>query len=52
MTDLVLVAVVVWCLVAIVFGLLLARVLGGISHGREERARRAGEDDDHFARSA
>ena len=51
MTDLIVVVLVVWCLVAIVFGLVLARVLGGISHGRE-RSPQAGEDDDRFARSA
>jgi hypothetical protein len=51
--TIVIVLVVVWCLVALVFGLALARVLGGISHGTHSpRRRHEHEDDNHIARSA
>jgi hypothetical protein len=46
--------VVVWSLVALVFGLALARVLGRISHGAAEPARPPANADEveHLARSA
>ena len=45
--------VVVWSVVAVVVGLALARVLGGISHGDAEPARPANADEvEHLARSA
>jgi hypothetical protein len=45
--------VVVWSVVALVFGLALARVLGRISHGPAEPARPANADEvEHLARSA
>jgi hypothetical protein len=51
--TLVIVLIVVWCLVALVFGLALARVLGGISHETASpRPRHEREDDKHIARSA
>jgi hypothetical protein len=48
-TDVVLLAVGVWLILAVVLGLALARVLGGISHARADRRH---EDDEHLARSA
>jgi hypothetical protein len=49
----VLLVVAVWSVVALVLGLALARVLGGISHGSREPARPANADDaEHLARSA
>jgi len=51
--TLVVLVVLAWLLVALVFGLLLARILGGISHGSAEPARPANADDvEHLARSA
>jgi hypothetical protein len=51
--TLVALAVLAWLLVALVFGLLLARILGGISHGSAEPARPKNADEvEHLARSA
>jgi NADH:ubiquinone oxidoreductase subunit 3 (subunit A) len=52
MTYVIVLILVVWALVALVFGLALARVLGGISHQAKAPGRQTSDEDDRLARSA